>query len=84
MGMTKHSVGPNNAIEMQEVMQKIRDAGYAELLDCLLEHEKECFTKKGRINKSSTCRILGWKAKKLEDAFKFLKDLLKMEFDFED
>lgn len=79
--MIKNSVNPNNIIEMQEVMQKVRDAGYGDLLDCLLDYEKECYTKKGRLNKSSTCRRLGWKPKKLEDALKCVKDLLKLEFD---
>lgn len=84
MYMSNNIANPNNAIEMQEVMQKIRDAGYGDLLDCLMDHEKECYTKKGRLNKSSTCRILGWKPKKLEDALKCMKDLLKLEFDTDD
>ncbi len=82
--MSKASVNPLNAIEMQEVIQKLRDAGYGELVDCLLDNEKDCYTKKGRLNKSSTCRKLNWKSKKLEDALKSMKELLKMEFDLEE
>jgi hypothetical protein len=84
MNMSKNSVNPNNAIEMQEVIQKLRDAGYGELVDCLLDNEKDCYTKKGRLNKSSTCRRLNWKSKKLEDALKCMKELLKTEFDLEE
>jgi hypothetical protein len=81
MYMSNNSVNPVNAIEMQEVIQKLRIAGYGELVDCLLENEKDCYTKKGRLNKSSTCRKLNWKSKKLEDALKQMKELLKEEFD---
>lgn len=84
MDMSKNSVNPNNAIEMQEVIQKLRDAGYGELVDCLLDNEKDCYTKKGRLNKSSTCRRLNWKSKKLEDALKCMKELLKTEFDLDE
>jgi hypothetical protein len=78
-----NSVNPVNAIEMQELIKKLRDAGYGELIDCLLDNEKDCYTKKGRLNKSSTCRKLNWKSKKLEDALKCMKDLLKTDFDIE-
>jgi hypothetical protein len=84
MDMSNNSASPLNAIEMQEVIQKLRDAGYGEIVDCLLENEKDCYTKKGRLNKSSTCRKLNWKSKKLEDALKSMKDLLKSEFDLEE
>lgn len=84
MDMSKTSVNPTNAIEMQEVIQKLKNAGYGELVDCLLDNEKDCYTKKGRLNKSSTCRRLNWKSKKLEDALKCMKDLLKLEFDIDE
>jgi len=83
MDMNK-SVSPVNLIEMQEVLQKLRDSGYSELVDCLLDNEKDCYTKKGRLNKSRTCRTLNWKSKKLEDALKQMKELLKAEYDLED
>lgn len=84
MDMSQRSVNPTNAIEMQEVIEKLRSAGYSELVDCLLDNEKDCYTKKGRLNKSSTCRKLNWKSKKLEDALKQMKELLKEEFDIQD
>ena len=81
--MNNNSANPINAIEMQEIMDKLRDAGFSEVVDCLLEYEKDCYTKKGRLNKSSTCRKLNWKSKKLEDAIEQMKELLKNEFDLD-
>lgn len=81
--MSNNNIHPVNSIEMQEVIKKLKDAGYGELVDCLLDNEKDCYTKKGRLNKSSTCRRLNWKSKKLEDALKCMRDLLKGDFDIE-
>lgn len=83
MYMTKTNGNPIYVIEMQEIIQKLRDSGYSELIDCLLDNEKECYTKKGRLNKSSTCRRLSWKSKKLEDALEEMKELLKLEYGIE-
>ena len=69
---------------MSEIIQKLRKKGYSELVDCLLENDKDCYTKKDRLNKSSTCRQLNWKNKKLEDALKEMKEILKNEFEFLD
>lgn len=80
MDMSKNSINPANVIELQEVIQKLRDKGYSELVDCLLDNERDCYTKKGRLNKSSTCRKLNWKGKKLEDALAEMRDILKNEF----
>lgn len=81
--MTKSNNNPINLIELQEIITKLRDAGYSELVDCLLDNEKDCYTKKGRLNKSSTCRRLNWKGKKLEDALQHMREILKSEFDFD-
>lgn len=81
--MTKSNNNPTNLLEIQEIITKLRDAGYGELVDCLLDNEKDCYTKKGRLNKSSTCRRLNWKGKKLEDALQHMREILKSEFDFD-
>lgn len=81
--MTKPNNNPMHFIEIQEIIEKLKDAGYGELVDCLLDNEKDCYTKKGRLNKSSTCRRLNWKGKKLEDALQHMRDILKSEFDFD-
>lgn len=81
--MTKSNNNPMHSIEIQEIITKLRDAGYGDLVDCLLDNERDCYTKKGRLNKSSTCRRLNWKGKKLEDALQHMRDILKSEFDFD-
>jgi 23S rRNA maturation mini-RNase III len=78
--MSQKSVSPINAIEMQEVIEKLRAAGYSEIVDTLLDNEKDCYTKRGRLNKSSTCRKLDWKSKKLEDVLKEMRELLRPDF----
>ena len=64
-------------LEQQELIQKLIDAGYGEMVDALLMNENKCYTKKGRANKSGCCRILGWKTKQLEDAFEACREILR-------
>ena len=79
--MNKPSVAnPVYAIEMQEIVDKLRKNGYGELVDCLLDDDNECYTKRGRLNKSATIRKLGWKSKQLEDALEGMKEILNCEF----
>lgn len=66
-------------IERQELIQKLRDAGFGELIDAFLENERDVYTKKGRLNKSGACRVLDWKTKDLEDALLECKEILKDE-----
>jgi hypothetical protein len=61
-------------LERQELIEKLVDRGYGELVDVLLKHDS--YTKKGRLNKSSVCRQLGWKPKQLEDAINDCRLLL--------
>jgi len=75
------SVNPASGIEMQEIIKKLKENGYTELVDCLMDNEAECYTKKGRLNKSSTCRKMDWKNKQLEDALTEMRELLKRDFD---
>jgi nucleoside-diphosphate-sugar epimerase len=62
-------------LEQQEVIQKLIDKGYGELIDALLMNESKVYTKKGRLNKSGACRVLGWKTKQLEDAIEECRQL---------
>jgi hypothetical protein len=64
-------------IEQQELIQKLIDRGYAKLVDALLSNDNKVYTKKGRLNKSGACRVLGWKTKQLEDALEACRDILK-------
>ena len=67
-------------VERQELIQKLIDSGYGELVETLLLNETKVYTKKGRLNKSGACRVLGWKTKQLEDALEACKEILTNEF----
>lgn len=62
-------------IENKELVEKLKKTGYDQLIKILLEDES-VYTKKGRLNKSSACRKLGWKPKQLEDALFACKELI--------
>ncbi len=63
-------------LEMKEIIQKLIDAGHKDLVEALLANDAKVHTKKGRLNKSGACRVLGWKAKQLEDALEACRGLL--------
>jgi hypothetical protein len=67
-------------LEREELIIKLRDAGYGNLIEILLANEGKVYTKKGRLNKSGACRVLGWKTKQLEDALDGCREVLKHEF----
>ncbi len=64
-------------LEQQEVIQKLmeRSPQTAKLIDALLMNESKVYTKKGRLNKSGACRVLGWKTKQLEDAIEECRNI---------
>jgi nucleoside-diphosphate-sugar epimerase len=64
-------------VEVREIIEKLYAHGHGDLVECLLSNESKVYTKKGRLNKSSTCRELGWKPKQLEDALREMRELLK-------
>ena len=78
--MNNPSINPVYAIEMQEIVDKLCKNGYGKLIECLLDDDNECYTKRGRLNKSATIRKLGWKSKQLEDALEGMKEILNGEF----
>jgi hypothetical protein len=63
-------------LERGELIQKLVDSGYSELVEALLGNENKVYTKKGRLNKSGACRVLGWKPKQLEDSLAECKKIL--------
>ena len=75
---------PLDAIETEELIQKLRDSGYDELIDTLIDHEDECYTKKARLNKSATTRKLGWKSKQLEESLEEMREILRSDFGLEE
>lgn len=66
-------------LETDELLNKLKNNGYSELIDAILENENKVYTKKGRLNKSGACRVLGWKGKQLEDVLKDCRKILDRE-----
>lgn len=72
---------PIELLENQELINKLRNHGYGEIIDTLLGNDDEIYTKKGRLNKSGACRVLEWKPKELDDIFLKWKEILANELD---
>jgi hypothetical protein len=68
-------------LEQQEQINKLTEAGYGYLIEALLTNENKVYTKKGRLNKSGACRVLGCKAKELEDALSRCQEILGVDVD---
>ena len=68
-----------NMIEQQELITKLRANGFGEMVDQLLANEQQCYTKKGRLNKSGACRVLGCKTKDLENSLEQCRQLLEKD-----
>lgn len=66
-----------DTIEKQELIQKLIDRGFGNLVDMLLLNENKAYTKKGRINKSGVCRLLNCKPKEFEELLEKCKEILK-------
>jgi hypothetical protein len=66
-------------LENQEMIQKLVDSGYGNIVDAFLLNDGKVYTKKGRLNKSGACRVLKCKPKDLEDAIKACQELLRSE-----
>lgn len=75
---------PFDQIESQELIQKLIDNGFGEIVDAFLLNDTKVYTKKGRLNKSGACRVLKCKPKDLEDAILACQDLLKRELSLEE
>lgn len=71
-------------LENQELIQKLIDSGFGNLVDAFLLNDGKVYTKKGRLNKSGACRVLKCKPKELEDAIKACQELLKKEMSEEE
>lgn len=69
------------ALEQQEIIDKLIEKGFGELIDALLMNESQVYTKKGRLNKSGACRVLACKTKELEDKIQECKNQFPDLFD---
>ena len=72
---------PLEILENQEMIEKLRKAGYSDTIDKLFCDDDEVYTKKNRLNKSGACRVLGCKPKELDDMFIKWAEILKNEID---
>lgn len=81
MYMDNKVIDPVRNLEMDEIIKKLKANGYEDIVECLMDNDTDCYTKKGRLNKSATTRKMGWKSKQLEDALEGMRELLNDEFD---
>ena len=70
-----------NEMERQELINKLIENGFGDIVQVLLENENKVYTKKGRLNKSGACRKLKLKTRQLEDKLLEMKNLLKNDLD---
>lgn len=70
----------NEYLEIQELIEKLRQQGCSELVDGFLEHDEKLYTKAGRLNKSAACRSLNWRLIRLNEEFQKAKEILAEEF----
>ena len=70
-------------LELKELIQKLIDNGFGELVDAFLENEHDVTTKKGRLNKSGLGRVLNWKSKQIEETLVQARLLLEKDIDWE-
>jgi len=68
-------------MERQELINKLIENGFGDIVQVLLENENKVYTKKGRLNKSGACRKLKLKTRELEDKLQEMKNLLKKDLD---
>jgi hypothetical protein len=68
-------------LERQELIKKLIENGYGDIVQALLDDEKKVYTKKGRLNKSGACRRLKLKAKQLEDKLAEMRELLRKDME---
>ncbi len=71
-------------LEKEELINKLRKHGFGEVIDVILLNEYKIYTKKGRLNKSGACRVLGLKPKQLDDMLIIWREILINDFDEED
>lgn len=68
-------------IERQELIKKLIENGYEDIVNALMEDDRKIYTKKGRLNKSGACRKLNMKSKQLEDRLAEMRELLRRDVD---
>jgi hypothetical protein len=77
-------ISATESIEMQEILEKLNDAGYSKIIDVFLSNENKVYTKKGRLNQSGACRILGCKPKELKEILEKCKEIIGSDYEIFD
>ena len=71
-----------DSVEMQEIIQKLlSDSKLAEVVDAFLSNENKVYTKKGRLNQSGACRVLGCKPKELRELLEKCREIIGNDYD---
>ena len=72
----------NNFVELlerQEILDILEKSGLGNQIEALLLNESKVYTKKGRLNKSGACRVLGIKPKQLDELLAKCRMLIKFD-----
>ena len=64
-------------LETKELIDKLIQNGYEDLVNAFLLNDGKCYTKKARLNKSGVCRVLDFKPKQLDDEFVKMRKILE-------
>jgi hypothetical protein len=63
-------------VEINELIDKLKQHGCGELVEALLNNESDVYTKKGRLNKCGACRVMKCKTKQLEDLLEKARQII--------
>jgi hypothetical protein len=66
-------------LERQELLDILEKSGLGKQIEALLMNETKVYTKKGRLNKSGACRVLGLKPKQLEEFLSKCRHIIKFD-----
>ena len=66
-------------LERQEILDILENSGLGVQIEALLLNENKVYTKKGRLNKSGACRVLGLKPKQLDEFLCKCRHMIKAE-----
>jgi hypothetical protein len=66
-------------IERQEILDILEQSGLGKQIEALLLNESKVYTKKGRLNKSGACRVLGLKPKQLDEFLSKCRHMIKFD-----
>jgi len=66
-------------LERQEILDILEKSGLGSQIETLLLNESRVYTKKGRLNKSGACRVLGLKPKQLDDFLAKCRNIIRAD-----